>query len=81
VAAFVAAGFEHSIANMYLIPLGMMLQAQAGQAVDLNGLWHNLVPVIAGNIVGGSVLVALVYHLVYRRGGTAAQGKAGPPHG
>ncbi len=65
VAAFVAAGFEHSIANMYLIPLGMMLQADAGHAVDLMGLFHNLVPVIAGNIVGGSVLVALVYYVIY----------------
>jgi formate transporter len=67
ISAFVAAGFEHSIANMYVIPLAMMLQAQAGQAADFTGLWHNLVPVIAGNIVGGSVLVALVYHVIYVR--------------
>ena len=67
IAAFVAAGFEHSVANMYLIPLGLALQAQAGQAVDAWGLARNLVPVIAGNIVGGSVLVALVYRLIYRR--------------
>ena len=65
VAAFVAAGFEHSIANMYLIPLAMMLQANAGQVADFSGLWRNLVPVVAGNIVGGSVLVALVYHFIY----------------
>src|SRR6185369_741511 len=56
IAAFVAAGFEHSIANMYIIPLGMMLAWDAGQPVQLAGLWHNLVPVIAGNLVGGSVL-------------------------
>jgi formate transporter len=67
ISAFVAAGFEHSVANMYLIPLGMMLQAEAGQAVSLAGLARNLVPVIAGNIVGGSVLVALVYHVIYVR--------------
>jgi formate transporter len=67
IAAFVAAGFEHSVANMYLIPLGLALQAQAGQAVDAWGLARNLVPVIAGNIVGGSVLVALVYRLIYLR--------------
>ncbi len=66
VAAFVAAGFEHSIANMYFLSMGMMLQAAAGDAVDFSGLWRNLVPVIAGNIVGGSVLVALVYYLIYR---------------
>jgi len=67
VAAFVAAGFEHSIANMYLIPMGMMLQAAAGEPVALAGLWRNLVPVIAGNLVGGSVLVALVYYMIYVR--------------
>jgi formate transporter len=67
IAAFVAAGFEHSIANMYLIPIAMMLQAQAGQAADFAGFAHNLLPVIAGNIVGGSVLVALVYHVIHVR--------------
>jgi formate/nitrite transporter len=63
ISAFVAAGFEHSVANMYLFPVAMLL---AGSA-DLSWLWTNLVPVIAGNLVGGSVLVALVYHVIYRR--------------
>jgi formate/nitrite transporter len=67
IAAFVAAGFEHSIANMYFLSLGMMLQAGAGEPVRFAGLWTNLIPVIAGNIVGGSVLVALVYYVIYRR--------------
>jgi formate transporter len=67
ITAFVAAGFEHSVANLYVIPLAMMLQAQAGQVADFGGLWRNLVPVIAGNIAGGSVLVALVYHTIYVR--------------
>jgi formate transporter len=72
IAAFVAAGFEHSIANMYFLPFAMMLQAAAGETVRLSGLWNNLVPVIAGNIIGGSVLVALVYYVIYRRpAGTA----------
>ena len=66
ISAFVAAGFEHSIANMYFIPLAMMLQAAAGEPVELAGLARNLVPVIAGNLVGGSVLVALVYYVIYR---------------
>jgi formate/nitrite transporter len=66
ISAFVAAGFEHSVANMYFIPMGMMLQAAAGQPVELAGLARNLVPVIAGNLVGGSVLVALVYYVIYR---------------
>jgi len=67
VAAFVAAGFEHSIANMYFFPLAMLLHAAAGEPVPLAWLWSNLVPVIAGNLLGGSVLVALVYHVIYRR--------------
>ncbi|MEZ5562690.1 MAG: formate/nitrite transporter family protein [Gammaproteobacteria bacterium] len=71
ISAFVAAGFEHSIANMYFLPLAMMLQASAGQTVDFAMLWRNLVPVIAGNLVGGSVLVALVYHVIYRRNPSA----------
>ena len=67
ISAFVAAGFEHSIANMYLFPLAEMLKAGAGQPVEFSWLWRNLVPVIAGNLVGGSVLVALVYYVIYRR--------------
>ena len=72
ISAFVAAGFEHSVANMYFLPLGLMLQAAAGQPVELLGLARNLVPVIAGNLVGGSVLVALVYYVIYRRAPRAA---------
>jgi formate/nitrite transporter len=72
ISAFVAAGFEHSIANMYLLPLAAMLQAAAGEPVHLAWLWTNLVPVIAGNLVGGSVLVALVYYVIYRRPGVSA---------
>jgi len=68
VSAFVAAGFEHSIANMYFLPLATMLQASLGQAPEFPWLWRNLVPVIAGNIAGGSELVALVYYVIYRRG-------------
>jgi len=68
ISAFVAAGFEHSIANMYLFPLAEMLKAGAGQPLEFSWLWRNLVPVIAGNLVGGSVLVALVYYVIYRRG-------------
>lgn len=73
ISAFVAAGFEHSIANMYLIALAMMLKAAGaalppgGEAIGLWGMAGNLVPVIAGNLIGGSVLVALVYHIIYRR--------------
>jgi formate/nitrite transporter len=75
ISAFVAAGFEHSIANMYVIPLAMMLKSAGvalppgGEAIGVQGMVENLVPVIAGNLVGGSVLVALVYHIIYRRPG------------
>lgn len=64
ISAFVALGFEHSVANMYLIPAGMI----AGAEIGLTGLLGNLVPVTLGNMVGGGVLVALVYWLVYLRG-------------
>lgn len=64
ITAFVALGFEHSIANMFLIPLGMI----AGGGFDASALANNLVPVTLGNIVGGGVLVAAVYWLVYRQG-------------
>ena len=72
ISAFVAAGFEHSIANMYFFPLAMLLQhfdgvGAGGPAITWAGFLSNLVPVILGNIFGGSVLVALVYHLIYRR--------------
>lgn len=67
ISAFVAAGFEHSVANMYFIPVAMMLQASTGETVQIASLFRNLVPVIAGNLVGGSVLVALVYYVIYRR--------------
>ncbi len=73
ISAFVAAGFEHSIANMYFFPLalllkesGVMLPAGA-DAITVYAMLRNLGPVIAGNIVGGSVLVALVYYVIYIR--------------
>jgi formate/nitrite transporter len=65
ITAFVAAGFEHSIANMYFMPLAMLLGAPIGAA----DMARNLVPVIAGNLVGGSVGVALVYWVIYVRRG------------
>ena len=74
ISAFVAAGFEHSIANMYFFPLAMLLKAggvplpEGAEAIDAGAMFANLFPVIAGNIVGGSVLVALVYWVVYVRG-------------
>ena len=72
ISAFVAAGFEHSVANMYFIPLGILLKDQLAPGIAENlswfSVWSNLIPVTLGNICGGSVMVALVYHFIYRRG-------------
>ncbi|MBA7468826.1 hypothetical protein ES707_04081 [subsurface metagenome] len=79
ITAFVAAGFEHSIANMYFIPMGILLAGQpavlGAAGVTANGManltWMgfvgNLVPVTIGNIIGGSILVGIVYWLAYLR--------------
>jgi len=64
ISAFVALGFEHSVANMYVIPLGAM---QPGSDIGLSDFFTNLVPVSIGNIVGGGALVGMVYWLVYLR--------------
>ena len=56
VAAFVIAGFEHSIANAYYLPLGMMLDS----SLTLSGCLHNLIPVTLGNLVGGCGYAAIM---------------------
>lgn len=65
ISAFVALGFEHSVANMYLIPIGMLA---GGEDIDVLGFAGNLLPVTLGNIVGGSGFVAMTYWVVYLRG-------------
>ena len=81
ITAFVAAGFEHSIANMYFIPYALMIKdfdpafigIVSSQVAHLDKLtWHafflnNLVPVTIGNIIGGAVLVAAVYWAIFLR--------------
>jgi formate transporter len=81
IAAFVAVGFEHSIANMYFIPMGIFIRQFAPDefwtsihhvpadypALDWAGFVSNLIPVTLGNIVGGAVLVAGIYWLIYLR--------------
>lgn len=57
ISAFVALGFEHSVANMYLIPIGMLAGAEG---VTPGGFFGNLLPVTFGNVVGGAGFVALV---------------------
>lgn len=62
ISAFVAAGFEHSVANMYFLSVGFLLEGNL-----LNpGFVRNLVPVTLGNIAGGGIMVALIYFIVYR---------------
>ena len=75
--AFVAIGFEHSVANMYFIPTGILLMKVAGltnvPGVDpnllgwVNFLWRNLLPVTIGNIIGGVVFVGMSYWGAYLR--------------
>jgi formate transporter len=81
IAAFVAAGFEHSVANMYFISIGLLVKSDddfvAGldptTAPDLSDLtWgsfflDNLLPVTIGNVIGGALMVGAVYWLVYLR--------------
>jgi formate transporter len=82
ITAFVAAGFEHSIANMYFIPFALMVKAEDGpQFWEQTGAspadyptltWSgfittNLIPVTIGNLIGGAVLVGAVYWFVYLR--------------
>jgi formate transporter len=82
ITAFVAAGFEHSVANMYFLPMGLLIhddgssafwQASGASPSDYpditwtHALVDNLLPVTIGNIIGGSVMVGLVYWLIYVR--------------
>jgi formate transporter len=76
ITAFVAAGFEHSIANMYFIPIGLLIKDYvpgfaAASGLDLSMLtWqnfiiNNLIPVTLGNLFGGAVLVGAMYWMIY----------------
>jgi formate transporter len=93
ITAFVAAGFEHSVANMYFIPAGILLKNWADPALwDLiqssasnyesltwsNFFLGNLLPVTIGNILGGAVFVGLAYWFIYLRGGKKTDMQTGP---
>jgi len=86
--AFVAIGFEHCVANMYFIPMGILLKGseaataamETNPALDLSNLtWgygfivKNLIPVTIGNIIGGAIFVGLVYWSVYQRSAKKAK--------
>ena len=64
ITAFVMLGFEHSVANMFFLPLAVF----TGLPPDTAGIAGNLAAVTAGNIVGGSLFVGIVYWIIYRRG-------------
>jgi len=83
ITAFVAAGFEHSVANMYFIPMGLITKNMADPSLwDMAGIspmqfpslsWSNyllknLIPVSIGNIIGGGLFVGGAYWFVYLRG-------------
>ena len=84
ITAFVACGFEHSIANMFFIPMGIAMAGQAevvqaagvtaAQIANVNvlGLFNNLVPVTIGNVIGGTS-VGIVYWLILLRKQRAAE--------
>lgn len=64
ITAFVAAGFEHCVANMYFLCLGKMMGAEVSWA----SIWlDNLLPVTLGNLIGGAGFVGLVYYVIYLR--------------
>jgi len=81
ITAFVAAGFEHSVANMYYVPYALLIAkfdpafiARVGEKVPnlekltwSNFFINNLIPVTIGNIIGGAVLVAAVYWAIFLR--------------
>jgi len=79
ITAFIALGFEHSIANMYFIPMGIFaavdpamvevvrLAGSGAANLGAGGLAANLIPVTLGNIVGGGMFVALAYYVIYLR--------------
>jgi formate/nitrite transporter len=86
ITAFVAAGFEHSVANMYFIPMGFLIQRLSPSSfwasigadpasfsnLSMHGFFvRNLLPVTIGNLIGGVGLVGLVYWFIYLRGQTA----------
>ena len=86
ITAFVAAGFEHSVANMYFLPMGLVLEGEMAAAraagvsaadaasFDVGAVAVNIVAATLGNVIGGAVLVGIVYWFVYLR----AAGDASP---
>ena len=80
ISAFVAMGFEHCIANMFMIPLALVAAADPAivaasglsletiQVLNIDSMLNNIMAVTIGNIVGGTVMVAMAYYIVYLYG-------------
>jgi formate/nitrite transporter len=94
ISAFVATGFEHSVANMYFISIGLFVKHDHTWVASLgsnapdtssitwtNFLWSNLVPVTLGNIVGGALMVGAVYWFIYLRPAGGRSAGLSPKHG
>jgi formate/nitrite transporter len=88
IAAFVASGFEHSVANMFFIPMGLLVKSDSSFAAahPVPGLAHltwgrflaaNLLPVTIGNVIGGAVMVGAIYWFIYLRGRDEGDAGAG----
>ena len=83
ICAFVICGFEHCVANMFYIPMGMMaagnpdyvaaakeaygLTAEQIAGLNIGGLTQNLIPVTIGNMVGGMLCVGVILYVIYRK--------------
>jgi formate transporter len=92
IAAFVACGFEHCVANMYFIPSALFIKdwdptffASVSAGLNNNGailtwgnfLWRNLLPATIGNIIGGALLVGWMYWFIYLRPSWTGRGSMG----
>lgn len=60
--AFVALGYEHSIANMFFIPAGLLEGADAH-----SWIWANLIPATLGNIIGGALFVGCIHAYLHSK--------------
>lgn len=77
--AFIISGFEHCVANMYYITIGMLaklnpafieashVSADRIEKINLGGMFQNLIPVTIGNVIGGALCIGLVYWFVYKK--------------
>ncbi len=74
ITGFVACGFEHSVANMYFLPIGIVWAAGGAAPLSVSGALSNLALVKIGNVLGGTILAALVYWSVYLRASIKVKG-------